>query len=74
MATGLDAHSSLNHGQLIIDLHQSIADKVAARDAKGAIKAMNDHFSSAVHALIDSTTAFANELRPAAARQASHKP
>ena len=60
MAAGLDAHRSLNHEQQILDLHQRIADRVSTRDAKGAIKAMNDHFSSAVHALIDSTSAHAS--------------
>ena len=53
MAAGLDAYGQLlDHERQIIDLHQGIVDKVIARDAQGAVQAMNDHFDSAVHTLL----------------------
>ncbi|MCT4706506.1 FadR family transcriptional regulator [Enterobacteriaceae bacterium H11S18] len=45
-----ETHEKLNH---IVALHQTICDCVCARDGAGAMKAMTNHFDTAVNSLIE---------------------
>ena len=54
MLAGLEAQRNADEYEgRIIELHQRICDCVCSRDANGAMKAMADHFSLAVDALLD---------------------
>lgn len=52
IAAGLQAHDINDRREKIISVHQTILEKVCQRDEAGARAAMQDHFDSAINALI----------------------
>lgn len=52
IAAGLQAHDINDRREKIINVHQTILEKVCQRDEAGARAAMQDHFDSAINALI----------------------
>ncbi|CAI1033118.1 FadR/GntR family transcriptional regulator [Serratia quinivorans] len=52
IAAGLQAHDINDRREKIISVHQAILEKVCQRDEAGAREAMQDHFDSAINALI----------------------